>query len=31
MSIETEIFRRYRLDEARCFAYGFQRVEGGWR
>ena len=31
MSIETEIFRRYRLDEARCFAYGVQRVDGGWR
>ena len=31
MSSETEVFRRYRLDEARCFAYGFQRVDGGWR
>ncbi len=31
MSIETEIFRRCRLDEGRCLAYGFRREGGDWR
>lgn len=29
--METEIFRRCRLDKARGIAYGFQRVDGVWR
>lgn len=31
MSIESEIFRRCRLDETRCEAYGFRRVGNVWR